>query len=167
MGDYKSLEEVTEENWRKQQAEAEVEDPGKADAVKNYENSMQQDTAAVITDGEESEEDYVLDYGFEDLEDSSSDDDCCAVSVFDSGAGECEQEPSALDVAGLNDDVSIAISTSAAPANASSQNIIFIGPELAAEWEGKLEEITSVKADNSSCFKTFGSKRIRESQIVV
>jgi hypothetical protein len=50
---------------------------------------MQQDTTAVISDGEELGEDYDLDYGFEDLEDSSSDDDCCMVSVSDAGVGEC------------------------------------------------------------------------------
>ena len=87
MGDYQALEEVTEENWREQQTEDETEDPEKADAVRDYENSMQQDSTAVITDGEESGEDYDLDYGFEDLVDSSSDDDCCVVSVSDSDSG--------------------------------------------------------------------------------
>ena len=86
VGDFQSLEDVTEENWREQQDDADDQDPGKADAVKDYENSLQQeDTMAAITDGEESNEEYDLDYGFEELEDSTSDsgDDCYMVS--DSG----------------------------------------------------------------------------------
>ena len=48
---------------------------------------------AVISEGEESGEDDDLDFGFGDSEDSSSDDDCCVVSVFDADVGACEQEP--------------------------------------------------------------------------
>ena len=83
VGDFQSLEDVTEENWREQQDDADDQDPGKADAVRDYENSLQQeDTMAAITDGEESNEEFDLDYGFEELEDSTSDsgDDCYMVS---------------------------------------------------------------------------------------
>ena len=76
VGHFQSLEEVTAENWREQQIEAEAKDPRKAGAVKDYEASMQRDTTAVISDGEESGEDYDPDHDFEDLKDSSADNEC-------------------------------------------------------------------------------------------
>ena len=74
VGDYQSLEKVTEESWRDQQDGADEEDPGNGDAMEEFEDSMQSDTAAAIIDGDESKDDFDLDYGFEELEDTSEDD---------------------------------------------------------------------------------------------